>query len=95
MFAGITQLIINFMLEIYNAFVHLFTSVFPIHIREVLYHNEVNIYLFSDKGWFNNPIPIIYIIESVMLFLLFFFLLRLLWKATKKFISMIFGVFKV
>jgi hypothetical protein len=54
-----------------------------------------NIYLFSDTGWFSPSIPLIELINMIVITTLFIFLLRLLWKATKKFINMIFGVFKL
>jgi hypothetical protein len=54
-----------------------------------------NIYLFSETGWFTEPMPfevLIYLISGIFMFI---FLIRLLWKGTKKFINMIFGVFRV
>lgn len=54
-----------------------------------------NIYLFSDTGWFSPSIPLMDIVVLTTATFIFIFLLRLLWKATKKFITMIFGVFRV
>ena len=72
----------------------IFMTIFPegfILLSEVGF----NIYLFSDTGWFTEPIPLLYLLELVLILLSLIFLLRLLWKGTKKFINMIFGVFKV
>lgn len=92
---SIIVLFINIMSECSDAFINILDAVLPNEVTESLIFTGFNIYLFSDTGWFEQPIPIIYIISLVMFFLLFFFLLRLLWKGTKKFINMIFGVFRV
>jgi len=54
-----------------------------------------NIYLFSDTGWFSRDIQLFELSLYIMAIFMFIFLLRLLWKATKKFINMVFGVFRV
>jgi hypothetical protein len=54
-----------------------------------------NIYLFSDTGWFNTPIPLGELAVMIFGTFLFIFILRILWNGTKKFINMIFGVFRV
>ncbi len=56
---------------------------------------DFNIYLFSDTGWFSPSIPLTHLFPLIMGITIFVFVLRLLWKATKKFITMIFGVFRV
>lgn len=56
---------------------------------------SINIYLFSDTGWFNTPIPLGELAVMIFGTFLFIFFLRILWKGTKKFINMIFGVFRV
>jgi len=95
MFEGLIQLFIDIMGSLASAFYQIVNGVLPEEAIYDLTYNGFNIYLFSDTGWFTEPIPIVYIIIYVMFFLLFFFLLRLLYKATKKFINMIFGVFRV
>ena len=54
-----------------------------------------NIYLFSDTGWFTRPIYIREIVIIICTTFMFVFIIRLLWKGTKKFITMVFGVFRV
>jgi len=95
MFEGLIQLFIDIMEPLASAFFQILIGVLPQEVLSDLNFNGFNIYLFSDTGWFAEPIAIIHIICIVMFFLLFFFLLRLLWKGTKKFINMIFGVFRV
>jgi len=57
--------------------------------------NSFNIYLFSDTGWFTHPIPLIELFTfSIILFILIF-IIRLLWKGTKKFIRLVLGVFRL
>jgi len=88
--------IINLINAIVSVFVdavyYVFFDIFD--IRGVTSYS-FNIYLFSDTGWFNEPIPIIDLLAISMGIFTFIFLLRLLYKATKKFITMIFGVFRV
>ena len=91
----IIELFINTMSLFYDAFASICGAVLPHEVLTFLSFNGFNIYLFSDTGWFEEPITISYIIALVMFFWLFFFLLRLLWKGTKKFINMVFGVFRV
>ena len=54
-----------------------------------------NIYLFSETGWFTEPMPFVVLMYLISGIFMFIFLIRLLWKATKKFINMVFGVFRV
>jgi hypothetical protein len=54
-----------------------------------------NIYLFSETGWFTEPMPFVVLMYLISGIFMFIFLLRLLWKGTKKFINMVFGVFKL
>jgi hypothetical protein len=93
MFDGLIQLFINILNALASAFAQVLEAVFPYELLMTFY-TPVNIYLFSDTGWFSEPIPLIDIINMVMFFIAFFLLLRLLFKGTKKFINMIFGVFK-
>lgn len=95
MFSGIIQFFIDIMIQLSDGFAQILIGVLPQEVITFLSFSGFNIYLFSDTGWFTEPIPIIIILNLIMFFLLFFFLLRLLWKGTKKFINMIFGVFKL
>lgn len=95
MFSGIIQFFIDIMIQLSDGFAQILIGVLPQEVITFLNFSGFNIYLFSDTGWFTEPIPIIIILYLIMFFLLFFFLLRLLWKGTKKFINMIFGVFRL
>jgi len=64
-------------------------------LASILVENGFNIYIFSDSGWFTEPIPIYYMIIYIIIILLFIFLIRLLWKGTKKFIRLVLGVFRL
>ena len=94
MFYGISNLLIQ-IIQAFSVMINdIFMTIFP---EGVILLSEVgfNIYLFSDTGWFTRPIPLLDLYTFVVILLSLIFLLRLLWKATKKFINMIFGVFKV
>lgn len=54
-----------------------------------------NIYLFSDTGWFSQPVSVISVLVLISVIFAFIFVIRLLWNGTKKFIKMIFGVFRL
>ena len=95
MFDGLIQLFIDIMQPLVTGTAYILRHVLPEEVIGVLVFNEFNIYLFSDTGWFTEPIPIMYIMFIILFFLIFFFLLRLLWKGTKKLIMMVFGVFRV
>jgi hypothetical protein len=87
MFNGILNLIIQ-IVEAISGPIYLFLNV-------IFGDYSFNIYLFSDTGWFSPSIPLNDLINMILVTSLFIFLMRLLWKGTKKFINMIFGVFRV
>jgi hypothetical protein len=75
--------------------VDVFMSVIPMDMTEI-FTQDFNIYLFSDSGWFGQEgIPLAHLFSFSLVLFAFIFLLRLLWKGTKKFITMVFGVFRV
>ncbi len=94
MFDGLIQLVVEIINEMFNALGILLYNLLPNQL-DMLENTEFNIYLFSDTGWFSPSISLIDIFAITMITLMFIFLIRLLWKGTKKFISMVFGVFKV
>ncbi len=94
MFDGLIQLLIEIINQMFNALGILIYNLLP-HQFDMLENTEFNIYLFSDTGWFSPSIYLIDIFAITMITLIFIFLIRLLWKATKKFINMVFGVFRV
>lgn len=77
---GIMNIISNINTDFY--FVDILTTTF-------------NIYIFSDTGWFSQPITVYDILLNTLTILLLVFFIKLLWKVTKKFINMVFGVFRV
>lgn len=92
--SGITSLIV----EIIQFFSHMIYLVFAFILPDEMTYLEsigFNIYLFSDSGWFTEPIPIVMLFSFVTVIFLLIFLIRLLYKVTKKFIVSVFGVFKL
>ena len=91
--SGISGLLIQIIGSFAGMIYTVFAFIFP---DEMTYLETVrfNIYLFSDSGWFTEPIPILMLFQFGVVIFLLIFLLRLLWKGTKKFINMVFGVFK-
>lgn len=84
--------IVGFFVDFVSA---VFLSVIPMDMAEIFTQN-FNIYLFSDSGWFGQEgIQLSSLFSFSLVLFAFIFLLRLLWKGTKKFITMIFGVFRV
>jgi len=83
--------------HIIEYFLYLVMNLYQLLLNEFAYLENItfNIYLFSDTGWFNEPIPLFLLFVLIMSTFMFIFLIRLLWKGTKKFINMIFGVFRV
>lgn len=94
MFSGITSIIIEIIQSISSMIFYVFAMILPDQMT-ALEPIGFNIYLFSDSGWFTEPIPFMILISLIIVVLMFIFLIRLLWKGTKKFINMIFGVFKL
>jgi|GEM_PF-6859519 len=95
MFEGLILLFIHIMEPLLNVFITVFSFVLPGSTLDFLLDTSFNIYLFSDTGWFTQPIPLYDMLQIILVILIFIFLIRLLWKGTKKFINMIFGVFRV
>lgn len=96
MFEGL----INLLSEITYAVCQLIAGVvnaglWPVNLDEYFLGVGFNIYLFSDSGWFTEDIPIMYLLYFILVMIIVIFLIRLLWKGTKKFINMVFGVFKL
>ncbi len=89
--SGITQVIFDIIMY----FVLMINDLFNGLTQGTFNDFGINIYLFSDKGWFSRDLNVLELIVLVMIIFIFIFLLRLLWKGTKKFINMIFGVFRV
>lgn len=87
MFDDIFQLIFQIIGEISGYIYYFVSSTFGDY--------TFNIYLFSDTGWFNTPIPFAALAMLIFGIFMFIFILRLLWNGTKKFINMVFGVFKL
>lgn len=90
--------IFNLIFDIVNSFVvfvdGLYYQIFPDGLG---YFDNLtfNIYLFSETGWFSEPLYISDVFVLTAGIFIFIFLIRLLWKATKKFINFVFGVFKL
>jgi hypothetical protein len=89
---GLIELFIN----IIEHFLNLVQFVWSYFAGAIPYLDDFsfNIYLFSETGWFTEPMPFVVLIYLISGIFMFIFLIRLLWKGTKKFINMIFGVFK-
>jgi len=92
--SGISALLVEVIQFLSNIIYIVFAFILP---DEMTYLESVgfNIYLFSDSGWFTEPLPIIMLFQFGIIIFLLIFLIRLLWKGTKKFINMVFGVFKL
>ncbi len=89
--------IINLITQIIETFISGFFSIVDYifnYEADFLIENSFNIYLFSEKGWFTEPINLIVLIKLILFTFLLVFLVRLLWKGTKKFFSLVMGVFK-
>ncbi len=93
MFDGIFELFFEIIYTINEKVIGLLYRLAP--FMDMTENTEFNIYLFSDSGWFSQSIPLWFLIHFIFTILVFVFLIRLLWKGTKKFINMIFGVFRV
>lgn len=93
--SGLVDLFTQIISSVLDFVVSIITNIFPSLINETFINTGFNIYLFSDTGWFTNPIMLIDIFGFVVMLLTFIFLIRILWKGTKKFINVVFGVFRV
>lgn len=93
--SGLVDLFTDIIRTVLEFVVAIITNIFPSLINETFMNNSFNIYLFSDTGWFTEPIMLIDIFGFIVMLLTFIFLIRIIWKGTKKFINMIFGVFRV
>jgi hypothetical protein len=94
MFSSISMLLIQIIESFSNMIFTVFAFILP---DQMTYLESIgfNIYLFSDSGWFTEPLPIIMLFQFGIIIFLLIFLIRLLYKGTKKFINMVFGVFRV
>lgn len=92
---GITTLIEQIVFFFVNMVDVIFNNVFIDNLGYFSSSYKFNIYLFSDKGWFEPSLTFYELIMLIMGIFIFIFVLRLLWKGTKKFINLVFGVFRV
>ncbi len=93
--SGLVDLFTEIIRTVLDFVVTIITNIYPSLINDTFVNTGFNIYLFSDTGWFTNPIMLIDIFGFIVILLTFIFLIRIVWKGTKKFINMIFGVFKL
>ena len=93
--SGLVSLLSEIIETILNVFHIIMANVVPNDVMDTLIENSFNIYLFSDSGWFTQPILLVDLLYLVLFILLLVFLVRLIWKATKKFINVVFGVFRI
>lgn len=92
---GIINLITQIIETIMNGFVTIFVNIFSTNSDILsLTENSFNIYLFSEKGFFTEPINLMDLVGLILFTFLLVFLVRLLWKGTKKFFSLIMEVFR-
>jgi len=94
MFNGIINLFSEIIETIINGFWLIYNNAIPAEITNYINQTSFNIYLFSEKGWFGNPIPLGILFYFILFMFLLVFLIRLLWKGTKKFFRLIMGVFR-
>lgn len=90
--------IAGLLVEVIQTLSHIIYIVFAFILPDQMTYMEsvgFNIYLFSDSGWFTEPLPIIMLCQFGTVIFFLIFLIRILWKGTKKFIKMVFGVFKL
>lgn len=91
---GIINLITQIIETIIRGFMIIFANIFSTTDVYSLTENSFNIYLFSEKGFFTEPINLMVLIAFILFIFLLVFLVRLLWKGTKKFFSLIMEVFR-
>ncbi len=95
MFEGIINLFSEIIETIINGFFSIYNNAIPNEITNYIDQNTFNIYLFSEKGMFGQPLPLGILMYLILFILLLVFLVRLLWKGTKKVISLVMGVFRL
>lgn len=95
MFQGIINLFSEIIQTIINGFFSIYNNAIPAEITNYIGQNTFNIYLFSSEGWFTQPLPLEILFYLILFILLLVFLVRLLWKGTKKFFRLVMGVFKL